>query len=73
MPNKVELNKEYPGIEKSNYYYKRAIGLIPSVTIYLGVLILHLDLKRAGVYKVVGMYAWESQPVETRQDQTNYI
>jgi len=32
MPNKVDFNKEYPGIEKSDYYYKRALGLIPSVT-----------------------------------------
>ncbi|MFC2133875.1 aminotransferase class III-fold pyridoxal phosphate-dependent enzyme [Bacteroidota bacterium] len=32
MPNKVEFNKEYPGIEKSDQYYKRALGLIPSVT-----------------------------------------
>ncbi|OGU63091.1 MAG: aminotransferase class III [Ignavibacteria bacterium RBG_13_36_8] len=32
MPNKVDFNKEYPGIERSDYYYKRALGLIPSVT-----------------------------------------
>lgn len=32
MPNNVDFNKDYPGIEKSNYYYKRALGLIPSVT-----------------------------------------
>jgi glutamate-1-semialdehyde aminotransferase len=32
MPNKVELNINFPGIEKSDELYKRALKLIPSVT-----------------------------------------
>lgn len=32
MPNKVELNNNFPGIEKSDELYKRALKLIPSVT-----------------------------------------
>lgn len=32
MPNGVMLNRDYPVIEKSNYLYERALGLIPSVT-----------------------------------------
>jgi glutamate-1-semialdehyde 2,1-aminomutase len=32
MPNKVEFNKDYPDITKSNEYYRKALDLIPSVT-----------------------------------------
>ena len=32
MPNKVEFNKNFPAIEKSDELYKRALKLIPSVT-----------------------------------------
>ena len=32
MPNKVSLNNDYPDISKSEELYKRALGLIPSVT-----------------------------------------
>ncbi|MBT8387757.1 MAG: aminotransferase class III-fold pyridoxal phosphate-dependent enzyme [Ignavibacteria bacterium] len=32
MPNKVEFNKNFPAIKKSDELYKRALKLIPSVT-----------------------------------------
>ena len=32
MPNKVEFNKDYPSIKKSNEYYKVALDLIPAQT-----------------------------------------
>ncbi len=32
MPNKVELNKEFPSIRKSDELYNKAVNLIPSVT-----------------------------------------
>ncbi len=32
MPNKVEFNKDYPEIRKSDEYYRKALELIPSVT-----------------------------------------
>jgi glutamate-1-semialdehyde 2,1-aminomutase len=32
MPNKVEFNKDYPVISKSDEYYRKALELIPSVT-----------------------------------------
>lgn len=32
MPNKIDLNNDYPVIEKSEELYKRSIGLIPSNT-----------------------------------------
>ena len=32
MPNKIDFNKEYPSINKSDELYKRALNLIPSVT-----------------------------------------
>lgn len=32
MPNNINLRNEYPVIEKSDELYKRALGLIPSVT-----------------------------------------
>lgn len=32
MPNKIDLNNDYPVIEKSDELYRRALGLIPSVT-----------------------------------------
>ncbi len=32
MPNKVEFNKDYPVISKSDEYYKKALELIPAVT-----------------------------------------
>lgn len=32
MPNKISLQNNYPVIEKSDELYKRALGLIPSVT-----------------------------------------
>ena len=32
MPNKIDLQNDYPLIEKSDELYKRALGLIPSVT-----------------------------------------
>ncbi len=32
MPNKVEFNKNFPAIERSDELYKRALKLIPSVT-----------------------------------------
>lgn len=32
MPNKVEFNKDYPIITKSDEYYKKALELIPSAT-----------------------------------------
>ena len=35
MPNKVEVNNDYPVITKSEEYYNRALGLIPSVTMTL--------------------------------------
>lgn len=35
MPNKVQQNENYPDITKSNEYYERAKGLIPSVTMTL--------------------------------------
>ncbi len=32
MPNKISLNNDYPTITKSDEFYNRAVGLIPSVT-----------------------------------------
>jgi len=32
MPNKIEFNKDFPSIKKSDDLYKRALNLIPSVT-----------------------------------------
>jgi glutamate-1-semialdehyde aminotransferase len=32
MPNKISLNNNYPDITKSDELYRRALGLIPSVT-----------------------------------------
>ncbi len=32
MPNGIKFNNDYPMIEKSQEYYNRALGLIPSVT-----------------------------------------
>lgn len=32
MPNKIEFNKDYPVISKSDEYYKKALELIPAVT-----------------------------------------
>jgi len=32
MPNKVEFNKNYPDITRSDEYYNKALNLIPSVT-----------------------------------------
>ena len=32
MPNKVESNKDYPIIKKSDEYYKEGIDLIPAIT-----------------------------------------
>ena len=32
MPNKVEFNKDYPSISKSDEYYKVAMDLIPCTT-----------------------------------------
>ncbi|HKB86903.1 MAG TPA: aminotransferase class III-fold pyridoxal phosphate-dependent enzyme [Ignavibacteriaceae bacterium] len=32
MPNKVEFNKDYPKITRSDEYYRKALALIPSVT-----------------------------------------
>ena len=32
MPNKIDLNKNYPEITESDKLYNRALGLIPSVT-----------------------------------------
>ncbi len=32
MPNKVESNKDYPIIKKSDEYYKVALDLIPCTT-----------------------------------------
>ena len=32
MPNKIEFNKDYPTISKSDEYYEKALNLIPSVT-----------------------------------------
>ncbi len=32
MPNKIEFNKDYPEIRKSDEYYRKALELIPSAT-----------------------------------------
>jgi glutamate-1-semialdehyde aminotransferase len=32
MPNKIDFNKKYPSIKKSDEYYEKALKLIPSVT-----------------------------------------
>lgn len=32
MPNKVEFNKDYPSIKRSDEYYKTALDLIPAQT-----------------------------------------